>query len=194
MNTSHSPRRLWALVAAMALLLSACASTGRSAMPDLTTDARVDLDAFMGEWFVTAHIPYWPERGKVRSRDIYSLRADGRIDNVFAFQPDFDQPEKRWNGVSEVVPGSNGAHWRVQFIWPFKADLLVLEVDPDYQWALLGHPKRRMAWIFSRSDDMGAGQYAELRQRFADHGYDPEDLVRVPQRPGHRGQPGFAEY
>lgn len=194
MNTPYSPRRLWALVATMALLLSACASTGRSAMPDLTTDARVDLDAFMGEWFVTAHIPYWPERGKVRSRDIYSLREDGRIDNVFAFQPDFDRPEKRWNGVSEVVPGSNGAHWRVQFLWPFKADLLVLEVDPDYQWALLGHPKRRMAWIFSRSDDMGAERYAELRQRFAGYGYDPGDLVRVPQRPEHRGQPGFADY
>lgn len=190
----HPFRRSWALAAAVALLLSACASTGRSAMPELTTDARVDLEAFMGEWFVVAHIPYWPERGKVRTRDIYSLRDDGRIGNVYAFQRDFDAPERRWNGVSEVVPGSNGAHWRVQFLWPFKADMLVLEVDPDYRWALLGHPKRRMAWIFSRSDDMGADQYARLRQRFADYGYDPADIVRVPQRPEHRGQPGFADY
>lgn len=194
MNLPIATRRLWPLIAVLVLALAACTSTGRTAMPELRSDAQVDLDAFMGEWFVTAHIPYWPERGKVRGRDIYTLRGDGRIDNVYAFQPDFGQPEKRWNGVSEVVPGTNGAHWRVQFIWPFKADLLVLEVDPDYQWALLGNPKRSMAWIFSRGDDMPAGQYEQLRQRFAGYGYDPADLVRVPQRPEHRGQPGFADY
>ncbi|MGY6518542.1 MAG: lipocalin family protein [Lysobacteraceae bacterium] len=192
-----SPRRLRPLLlSALALLLAVagCAATGRPDMPPLRTDARVDLERFMGEWFVIAHIPYWPERGKVATRDIYALREDGRIDNVFAFQADFDRPERRWNGVSEVVPGSHGAHWRVQFVWPFKTDLLVLEVDPDYRWALLGHPGRRMAWVFGREAVMDDALYADLRARFAGFGYDPQDLLRVPQVPAQRGQPGFADY
>lgn len=85
--------------------------------------------------------------------------------------------------MSSVVEGSGGAHWRVQFIWPFKADLLVLEVDPDYRWALLGNPRRSLAWIFAREPVIDADLQARLRARFADFGYDPSDLVAVPQVP-----------
>src|SRR3546814_13728101 len=135
----------------------------------------------MGAWHVIAHIPYWPERGKVASRDEYQLRADGRIDNDFVFRKSFDAPEQRWHGISRVVPGSHGAHWQVQFIWPFKADLLVLEVDPDYRWALLGHPQRKYAWVFAREPRMDDAMLDQLRQRFKRYGYDPAQLLRVAQ-------------
>jgi apolipoprotein D and lipocalin family protein len=186
----NSPRRAaWLLVLATAFLTAGCAMTPKQ--PPLTTSARVDLDRFMGSWHVIANIPYWPERGKVATRDEYALRADGRIDNDFVFRKDFDQPEKRWNGVSSVVEGSDGAHWKVQFIWPFKADLLVLEVDPNYRWALLGNPKRSMAWIFGREPVMADALYADLRARFNAYGYDPAQLQRVPQVAAQQGQPGF---
>lgn len=157
----------------------------------LETKAEVDLQRFMGEWFVIANIPYFPERGKVASSDVYALREDGRIENTYVFRRDFDTPERRWSGVSEVVPGSKGAHWEVQFIWPFKADLLVLDVDPDYQWALLGHPKRSMAWIFAREASMDDAQYQSLLARMADFGYDPASILRVPQFAEQVGKPGF---
>jgi apolipoprotein D and lipocalin family protein len=182
-----------AFAIALILALGACATRGSQDMEPLATRAAVDLPRFMGSWHVIAHIPYWPERGKVAARDIYTLRDDGRVDNVYAFRNDFDSAERRWNGVSEVVPGSNNAHWKVQFIWPFKVDLLVLEVGPDYEWALLGHPRRRYAWVFGREADMPETQYRELVARFARHGYRPDDLVRVPQLPSQVGQPGFAQ-
>src|SRR3546814_2509235 len=77
-------------------LLSGCAATAARDQPPLTSDAIVDLPRFMGAWHVIAHIPYWPERGKVASRDEYQLRADGRIDNDFVFRKSFDAPEQRW--------------------------------------------------------------------------------------------------
>ncbi len=160
-------------------------------MPELTTSAIVNLSRFMGSWHVIANIPYWPERGKVATRDEYRLREDGRIDNDFVFRKAFDKPEKRWNGVSSVVAGSNGAHWQVQFIWPFKVDLLVLEVAPDYSWALLGNPKRTMAWVFSRQPTMSNSQYEELVNRFSRYGYKSQDLKRVPQLVEQVGKPGF---
>lgn len=175
-----SPLRT-ATLALLVAVLAGCAATG--GREPLRPGPPVDLERFMGRWHVIAHIPYWPERGKVATRDEYALRPDGRIDNVFVFRKAFDQPEKRWNGVSSVVEGSGGAHWRVQFIWPFKADLLVLEVDPDYRWALLGNPRRSLAWIFAREPVIDAGLLARLRARFADFGYDPAELVAVPQLP-----------
>lgn len=170
-------------------LLAACAAA--PAREPLRSQAQVDLPRFMGTWYVIANIPYWPERGKVATRDEYTLRADGRIDNVYVFRNSFAGPEKRWHGVSRVVPGSGGAHWRVRFIWPFSADLLVLEVAPDYSWALLGHPRRRHAWIFSRTPHMEQTEYAHLRERFRAYGYEPDALRRIPQFPDQVGRDGF---
>jgi apolipoprotein D and lipocalin family protein len=170
------------------LLLAACASAPTRELPSLP---QVDLQRFMGSWHVIANIPYFFERNKVATRDEYRLREDGRIDNDFVFRRGFDRPEQRWEGISTVQPGSGGARWSVQFVWPFSTGLEVIDVDPDYQWALLATPDRKLAWLMARSPDMDAARYAELTERVRRHGVDPAALQRVPQRPGQVGQPGF---
>lgn len=170
------------------LCLAACASAPQRALPALP---EVELSRFMGTWHVIANVPYFFERGKVATRDEYRLREDGRIDNDFVFRRGFDRPEKRWEGVSTVEPGSGGARWSVQFVWPFSTGLEVLEVDADYQWALLATPDRKLAWVMAREPELAAERYVELVQRLRRHGVDPAALRRVPQRPEQLGQPGF---
>ncbi len=183
-------RWLMAVVAvALAAVVASCATPGGG--PALAAHAEVDLSRFMGRWYVIANIPYWPERGKVATRDEYRLREDGRIENVFVFRPDFESPERRWRGVSRVMPGSAGGHWRVRFVWPLETDLLVLAVAEDYRWALLGHPQRKYGWIFARTPDITDDEYQSLRQRMAEYGYDPDAFLRVPQRPEQVGLAGF---
>ncbi len=164
------------------LALAACSSSGSK--PPLTTSAEVDLPRFMGRWWVIANIPYFAENGKVATADIYTLRNDGRIDNVFAYRKAFGEPEKQMRGVATVVPGTRNAQWVVRFYGGLvKADYLVLEVAPDYSWALIGHPSRDYAWIFAREQAMDDAKVAELIDRFARHGYDTTRLQRVPQFP-----------
>lgn len=184
-------RRL-ALLLPLLMLLAACASTGGTAMPPLTSTATVDLERYMGRWWVIANVPYFAERGKVATADIYALREDGRIANTYAYRKAFDKPEKTMDGVATVVPGTNNAQWRIAFFGGLvKADLLVMEVAPDYSWALIGHPKRKLAWIFAREQTMDEALYQQLRAKFAAWGYDPETISRVPQLPNQPGQPGF---
>lgn len=174
------------------LLLAACASTGDTAMTPLTTSAKVDLNRYMGRWWVIANIPYFAEKGKVATADIYDLRPDGRIGNVYAYRKAFDKPEKTMNGLATVVPGTNNAQWRIAFFGGLvKADYLILDVAPDYSWALIGHPKRNLAWIFSRDQMMEPAQYEALRAKFSAYGYDPAKIQRVPQFAAQSGQPGF---
>lgn len=174
------------------LLLAACASTGGTAMTPLTTTATVDLDRYMGRWWVIANIPYFAENGKVATADVYALRDDGRIENVYVYRKAFDKPEKQTKAVARVVPGTNNAQWQIAFFGGLvKADLLILEVAPDYSWALIGHPKRKMGWVFSRTQAMDAAQYETLRGKFAGYGYDTAQFQRVPQFAEQMGQPGF---
>lgn len=182
------------LALALVLLAGApgCASTGRTAVTPLEPTAEVDLPRYMGRWWVIANIPYFAERGKVATADIYALRPDGRIGNVYVYRKGFDQPERRMNGVATVVPGSGNARWRIAFFGGLvRADYVVLEVAPDYSWALIGHPRRKLAWIFAREPRMDDALYADLRARFARWGYDPARLRRIPQLPGQVGRPGF---
>ena len=176
------------LLLPLLVLLAGCTAAPPRDLPPL---AEVDLQRFMGSWFVIANIPYWLEEGKVATRDEYSLRPDGRITNEYVFRRSIDRPEERWEGVATVQPDSGGARWSVQFVWPLSADLEVLEVDAEYQWALLSNPKRNMAWLFSREAAMDGARYAELVERFRRHGVDPAALKRVPQFREQLGQPGF---
>jgi apolipoprotein D and lipocalin family protein len=171
-----------ALLAGLGVAAYSFANSGKPAA--LTSTANVDLERYMGRWWVIANIPYFAENGKVATADVYALKANGRIDNVFAYRKAFDQPEQTMQAEARVYPNTNNNHWQVRF-WGglIRSDLLILEVSPDYQWALIGNPKRSLAWVFARQQNMSDAQLDELKQRFAQYGYQPGDVKRVPQIP-----------
>ncbi len=143
----------------------------------------INIPEFMGTWYVIAHIPYWAERNKLAGRDVYTLRADGRIDNEYRFKKAFDQPDKSWSGVSEIVPGSGGRRWRVQFVWPFKTEMQILYVDSNYQHAVLATPDRKLAWVFSRKPQISPAIKQALQAKLEAAGVVIEDMQDVPQLP-----------
>ena len=132
---NHPPRektRLFQwIVLAAALLLVACAGKEPRPMAPLSPAPFVDLPRFMGTWYVIAHVPYFFEEGKVATRDEYRLRADGRIDNDFVYKDRFGEDDKRWRGISTVIPGSAGARWKVHNHWPFSTERVHHHDDDD---------------------------------------------------------------
>ena len=176
-------------VAALALMLSACTQTPET-RPVPTDAAPVDLNAFMGTWYVVANVPYFFENGKVATRDVYRLREDGRIDNDFVFKKRFGEADRTWRGVSTVVPGSGGREWKVQFIWPFSTRLHLLELAPDGQTALMATPDRTLAWVFSREAIISDAALAQKLKRIEAFGVNAGSMRRVPQSPEHMPSEG----
>jgi apolipoprotein D and lipocalin family protein len=181
-----------AALAALALLIVACASTRKDAPMSGPALANVDLPRFMGRWWVIANIPYFAERGKVASSDNYSLREDGRIEVVYAYRKSFEETgERTLNAWAKPLPNTGNAHWRQRFFGILSVELQVLEIDPDYRWALIGNPKRSLAWVFAREPVMADTEYARIVERLRRFGYEPTDLKRVPQLAAQVGKPGF---
>ncbi len=164
-----------------ALILAACAGTATRQRPPLEAATSVDLSRFMGTWYVIANVSYFFEAGKVATRDEYRLRPDGRIDNDFVFKKRFGEEDRRWRGVSSVVEGSGGSRWKVQFVWPFSTELVVVHVDDDYQGAALVTPNRKLAWVFGRQPTMDVVRYNALVAKLAAQGVDASALQPVPQ-------------
>lgn len=164
----------------------------RSALPapaKLPEDAplklapKVDLDRYMGRWFVIANIPYVLEKGNVGAYVEYHVK-DGKIQDLyFAHPKTFDAPLSKSEGHGYVVDGSNNAKWRVTFLWPFYVTYPILYVSPDYQVALVGYPDRSLGWVFSRKPNMSNSELKALLKRFAAQGYDVSQFRRVPQTP-----------
>lgn len=187
-------RAVWlgALIAA----LSACASSAPLPTPlDAATTAptRVDLDRFMGTWYVTAHIPYFAERGHVTGRYEYSARDDDKIGVRYLYREGFNQPEQVREARADVKGGSDNREWTLWFVGVVPAKFRVLEVAPDYSWALIDYPERDMGWIFSRQPAMDDALYQQLIRKMRDYGINARQLVREPQLPEQVGKEGFAE-
>lgn len=159
----------------------------------LRTVAHVDLPKYMGDWRVIANIPYFAERGCVDSVESYALLPDGKIDNWFTFRKkSFGAPQGKVTAKAVVTNTQTNAEWTVKFFGGLiRAKYLVLDLDPNYQWVVVGHPSRNYGWIMARSKTLPDATYAAILKRLADQGYDPARFQKVPQLPEQLGKPGF---
>jgi apolipoprotein D and lipocalin family protein len=176
------------LAAVILLAATACASSSK---PPLATVPQVDLPRFMGDWYVVASIPTALEKGAHNAVESYALAADGTIETTFTFrQGSFDGPEKRYTPRGFVREGSGNATWGMRFVWPFKAEYLVIYLDEAYRTTIIGRTARDYVWIMAREPSIPEEEYQGLVRFLAERGYDASKLEKVPQRwPGRDGAP-----
>lgn len=174
----------------LALLFTSTSCMSQTMTANLASP--IDLPRFMGPWHVIAHVPYRGERGHVASRDEYTLRSNGKIGVHYVYQEGFGEPVKTLDSRATVKPDTGNRRWTTWFFGVIPTKFRILEVAPDYSWALIDYPGRDLAWVFARAPDMDDTLYAELLTRMGGHGVDVAQLVRVPQLKEQVGKPGFA--
>ena len=69
-----------------ALVLVLLALAGCATPAPMPTVERVELDRFMGDWYVIASIPTFIEHGAHNAVESYRLEADGTIATTFTFR------------------------------------------------------------------------------------------------------------
>ncbi len=169
------------LISALLPFVICCCAT-RSTHPPLATVPHVDLDRFMGDWYVIGTIPWFVEKDNVGTMDIYSPRSDGKIDIRYVFhKKSLDAPRREMKAVATVVNKETNARWAVQFLWPFKAPFLVIDLAPDYSRTTIGYPDRSLIWIMARTPQLPEEEYRKALAAAARQGYDTSKIVRVPQ-------------
>jgi apolipoprotein D and lipocalin family protein len=163
----------------LALLLVACQSAPRTS---IDTVEQLDIERFMGDWYVVGNIPTFIERDAYNAVETYDLTPDGRVATTFRFRKGgFDGPEKVYRPTGFIRDDSN-AVWGMQFIWPIKAEYLVLFVDDDYQRTIIGRSKRDYIWFMARTPSVSEAEFDELLRVAEMAGYDRSMVRRVPQR------------
>jgi apolipoprotein D and lipocalin family protein len=85
------------------------------------------------------------------------------------------------NGKAFVVEGTNNAKLRVQFFWPFRGDYWVIDLAPDYSYAVIGVPSREYCWILSRTSKLDDATYAKILEGVKAKGFDVTRFNRTKQ-------------
>lgn len=145
---------------------------------------QVDLERYMGKWYEVASFPSWFQKGCVCSTAEYTLAGNYvEVKNTCRKGTPEAEPESV-TGKAYPVPGTRNSQLKVQFFYPFKGDYLVIALDDDYQYAVVGHPKRKYLWFLSRTPAMDEEIYDILVQTARAKGYDVTRLQRTAQSCG----------
>jgi apolipoprotein D and lipocalin family protein len=175
---------VFALLTLLALPACALQPSGRVAgAAPLTAVGQVDLDRYLGRWYEFARLPNWFERDCHGVTAEYARKPNGEIAVVNTCRKGApDGPVDRVEGKAQVVDAASNAKLRVAFFWEFWAPYWVLELDPDYRWAIVGEPSGRYFWILTRDAVPSEALRADLLARAARLGYDVTKL-EFPRQP-----------
>lgn len=170
-------------------LLAAMVLMGCQSAPPLTPVADFDVDRYLGEWYVLAHIPP-PFTGNAYDATERYERLDARrIATTYRYRKgSFEAPLKAMRSVAFTDVGASPSEWGMQFFWPLKMDYRIAYIDEGYEFVIVGRSKRDYLWIMSRAPQIPEPQYDALVARAVAMGYDQAEIERVPQRPA-RGWP-----
>lgn len=169
------------LITALAVGAVSLAAAASSQQPLEAVD-RVELDRYLGTWYEIASYPAWFQRDCVAVTARYERRDDGLISVVNSCRKgSLDGKLKQSKGRAKVVDKGSNAKLKVSFFWPFWGDYWIIDLDPDYHWAVVGVPSRKYLWILSRTPTMEERLYQEILARLASAGYDPALLERTEQ-------------
>lgn len=171
------------LSVAITALLSLSLLAGCSSVKPLETVDYVDLERFMGDWYVIANIPTFLEKGAHNAVESYRLAEDGTIPTTFTFRDgSFDGELKEYNPKGFVTDTESNAVWGMRFVWPIKADYRIVYLEEDYSVTIIGRNKRDYVWLMARSAEIPEVKYQQLVALIAQMGYDTNLLQKVPQK------------
>lgn len=173
------------------LIGTALASCGSSiaigpvlAAPPLPVVQQLDLERYVGQWHEIARYPNFFERmcvGNVTAT--YARNLDGTISVVNACRKD-DGSMVRAEGLARIVAPAKlqvrfAPSWLgfLPFVW---GDYWVIDLAPDYAYAVVGEPSRDYLWILARDPRMDDATYARITAGLAALGYDAGRLLRNP--------------
>lgn len=147
-------------------------ASGNNPAP-LRTVSRVDLTRYVGTWYEIASYPQRFQKGCTATTAVYALREDGEIQVVNRCNRDsLDGRETVARGRARVIDRETNAKLKVTFFWPFWGDYWIIDLDPEYRFAVVGHPNRKYLWILSRTRTMDPLVYSRILEHLTVQGYD----------------------
>lgn len=158
---------------------------------------KVDFEKYQGVWYEIARLPQAFQAACARDVQAeYTLLAEAQVkvlNSCISSEGGLISAE----GRAIPVEASEPSLLQVSFTpmadetdelsaWDFSEAGLyqILEIGPDYSYALVGHPERDGAWILSRTPVLTTELLTELEGKMLRFGYDTCEMMTTIQTGG----------
>ncbi len=158
-----------------------CSSVPPTPIPALQTVSYVDLDRYLGKWYEIARYPHSFEEGCFGSTAFYEKMEDGKIKVINrCYMNSLSGELNEAIGKASIVDKNSNAKLEVQFFWPFKGNYWIIDLDKNYQYAIVSEPNRQYLWILSRSPKMEESLLNKLKTKIKNLEFELKYLSLAP--------------
>ena len=152
---------------------SSCSSVPRKSSPELQVVPYVDVERYLGKWYEIARYPHYFQDGCFNSTAFYKKLDDGNIKVINQCRKGSPQCEiEEAIGKATIADKETNSKLKVQFFWPFSGNYWIIDLDKDYQYAVVSEPNRQYLWILSRSPQMAQNTIDMLKEKIRGKGFD----------------------
>ncbi|MFC1771692.1 lipocalin family protein [Candidatus Margulisiibacteriota bacterium] len=142
----------------------------------------MNFNKYLGAWHEIARLPNWFEKDLVGVTATYSLKENGDIEVLNqGYIKSLDGKHKKAIGNAWIPDKTKTGRLKVSFFGPFSADYIVIDIDKDYQYALVGSGENYL-WILSRKPILNKEIYPDLVAKAKELGFATNKLIKVVQQ------------
>jgi dehydrogenase/reductase SDR family protein 12 len=147
-------------------------------------DRPVDLQRFMGKWYVIGHIPTFVDKNTANNVEMYTWNEEEqRIDVKFTYM-DLERTKTASIEQQATPMSATNSEWKLRlklgFI-PISLPYLILDCDEEYSTCVIGVPDRSVLYIMARKQSLDDEVYQRLKNVAEAAGYSRNLIKEVPQ-------------
>lgn len=172
--------RLWSKLSVITATLLSVAC-GVTPPKDMKIVDNFQLPRYLGTWYEIAQLDHSFERGLDNVTANYSPRDDG---GVKVINRGYNAKKQQWQesiGKAYFIGSPQQASLKVSFFGPFYGGYNVIDLDDEYQHALIAGPNREYLWILSRTPTIDNQTRDRLVSVAKHYGFPVEELIWVKQ-------------
>lgn len=154
---------------------------------ELQVAPSVDLARYAGKWYEIARLPNsFQDKCAGDVTATYSILEDGDIlvvNRCRRSDGEFTQAEGRARRATDEAPNTMlkvrfAPAWLsfLPFVW---GDYWIIDLAPDYSYAVIGEPDRKYLWILARSYFMDEETLDGILERAKEQGYEISSLIKT---------------
>jgi len=155
-------------------LLHGCQGTG--AMDPITTVEKLDIERFMGDWYVLADIATPFDKDAYAPTEHYVLKSDGMVETTYRYQKGNATGDFKSRTMTARPNPELPSIWGMRLIWPFEADYRIAHIHPDYETTIVARNKRDFVWLMARTPTIDQSAFDTLLEKVQSLGYGISDL------------------
>ncbi len=162
------------------IMLSTIIISAKSPDQTIKSTFEFKLDKYLGTWYEIARFDHSFERGLEGATANYSLMDNGKIKVVNSgYKNGFNGKLNTAIGKAKLASPNTPRNLKVSFFLFFYSPYNILELDENYQYALIGSNSSKYLWILSRTPEIDDKLYNSILEKATKRGYDVSKLIKV---------------